>query len=44
MRIRRNLEEAFEAVKELIKHPEQMEAMPNGSVIVPVEIRPKKRK
>ena len=44
MRIRRNLEQAFEAVKELMRHPEQIEAMPNGSVIVPVGVRAKRKK
>ncbi len=44
IRIRRNLVEAFEAAKELMKHPEQLERMPDESVIVPVEVRQKKRK
>ena len=38
-RISKEIDLAFEAVKELIKEPKKLEALPDESVILPVEIQ-----
>lgn len=38
-RIRKEIELAFEAVKEMIKDPKKLDAMPKNSVLMPVKVK-----
>jgi hypothetical protein len=38
-RIRKEIELTFEAVKELIKDPKKLDAMPKNSVLMPVKVK-----
>ncbi|MGH9879779.1 MAG: hypothetical protein ACRD5H_19295 [Nitrososphaerales archaeon] len=38
-RIRKEIELAFEAVREIIKDPKKFDAMPKNSVLMPVKIK-----